>query len=360
MRKLLQNGSLTLGSILFCLVALEIVLRLVDSVPLWPPRNLIVEKVDQLKVNLAIDYDPLLGYVLKSNTQSGTGTNTYTFGDYGVRMNSSEIKPLPKNAVLAVGDSFTSGSEVWDAETWPAYLERFLGVPVINAGAGGWGADQITLRAESLIPVLSPSLVIVDFLVDDIERAEYEFHGGVNKPYFLVKDGELIHMNYPVPPYRGTRHEMGRLRSVLGYSYLVSWVMDRIGQGEWWWRNWSNFYKKVDNDGAEVSCLLLERLKKQTDAHGIPLVLVIQYGAPHLKGWSEPSDHEKTVRDCAEKLGITVVDFWEPLKQIYDSDPRRICALYVNQDDRCEVLGHMSPEGNELTARLIAEALSAL
>lgn len=66
--------------------------------------------------------------------------------------------------MIAVGDSFTAGSEVADAETWPAQLERLIDGPVINAGVGGYGTDQMILRSESLLPVLQPSAVVVGIL----------------------------------------------------------------------------------------------------------------------------------------------------------------------------------------------------
>ena len=44
------------------------------------------------------------------------------------------------------GDSFTQGNEVSDQDTYPAELERILGVPTANLGVSGYGPDQALLR----------------------------------------------------------------------------------------------------------------------------------------------------------------------------------------------------------------------
>src|SRR5207253_1584360 len=139
---------------------------------------------------------------------------------------------------------------------------------------GGWGSDQIVLRAESLISVLEPKAIILSFLADDILRAGNETYGGGNKPYFTVRDGALVAHNIPVPRFAGSAHEIGWLRRVFGYFELVAYVMQATGQYEWWF---GDIYRRVATDPAEVSCLLLQRLKTQTDARHIQLYFIMQY-----------------------------------------------------------------------------------
>ena len=357
LRRIATNMSLLGGSLLICFLVLEIGLRLYNGVPLWPVENLIGKQVNQIKVNLAVRYDELLGWYLKENRAAGTGKETTTTGAYGLRMNSSEITPPAENAILAVGDSFTGGSEVWDHETWPAQAQDILGIPVLNAGAGGYGVDQMVLRAERLMGILKPHTIVVDAMVDDIERTEYALYGGIYKPYFVVEDGELVHKNFPVPHYDGGPRDLGLLRGIFGYSHLVNWTIDRVSGGAWWWRDFGNYYKHVHKNGSEVSCLLMERLKEKTEAADVDLVFAIQFGATHIRGWKEPAAHHVAVAQCVREMGIPVVDFWEPLKAILAEDEERFCKLYVEHDDECKVLGHMSPAGNRFTAEGIVEAL---
>ena len=62
--------------------------------------------------------------------------------------------------VVIAGDSFTEGGDVGDSDTYPAALERILGVPTVNLGAGGFDPVQALLKLEATIahfPNASPS-----------------------------------------------------------------------------------------------------------------------------------------------------------------------------------------------------------
>ena len=109
------------------------------------------------------EYHPVVGWVHKPNLSfnADSAESSFTTGEFGVRMNEAKILPVPRGAVLAVGNSFTEGAEVGDRGSWPASLERTLGEPVVNAGIGGWAADQIVLRAEELMSELSPKAIML-------------------------------------------------------------------------------------------------------------------------------------------------------------------------------------------------------
>jgi hypothetical protein len=113
-------------------------------------------------INKAVEYDSVLGWRLKSFIKSG-GFNTL---DYGFRSNGgADAKVLP-GGVLAVGSSFTAGSEVTDDQSWPAHLEQITGWNVNNGGQGGYQADQIVLLAEQLLPLIRPQIIVVDLIPD--------------------------------------------------------------------------------------------------------------------------------------------------------------------------------------------------
>ena len=199
--------ALLLSALILALLAGEVATRCIFGVPLASTENWIVRRTSLLRIHLMNDYDPLLGWVLKPGLFTGPetgGKDLFASGDFGVRMNQHKILPVPKGGILTSGDSFAAGSEVSDAETWPAHLERLAQIPVINAGTGAWGADQIILRVESLLEPLQPRAVVVSFMVDDIQRTKYRIYGGGNKPWFQVVDGKLIHNNFPVPVFART------------------------------------------------------------------------------------------------------------------------------------------------------------
>lgn len=356
MRAFLKHLTLVLTSLTLASLCLEVGLRLADRIPVFSFNNLLLERVNRHKNNVVAQYDPLLGWVPVANYSSRVQDRTVTFGDQGVRMNNDKFTPLPTGAIMAVGDSFTAGSEVSDDETWPAHLQQILGRPVVNAASGGWGTDQMIMRAETLLPVLVPKMVIVGVMVDDILRAQFEFRGGAYKPLFVIEDGKLVNKNYPVPKYTGSRYELGLARVILGHSRLVNWTMEAVGYTEWW-SKWDITYRWGHHYGDKVTCLLLDRLKKRLDADNASLVLLFEYGSSHLQGWKEPPDHQKNVKDCAHDMSITIVDAWGPLKEMHENDKPTFCALYV-QHDGCRVLGHMSSLGNRFVATLIAQALA--
>jgi hypothetical protein len=165
----------------------ELALRLWDGIPLRP-INIFEYKASFVTREASAEYDPLLGWRQKANRADPSFNIT---GDHGIRMNSGAIKPLPRQAILAVGDSFTAGSDVAEHETYSAQLERILDYPVINGGVGGYGSDQMIMAAERFIPLLHPAVIVIGILDDDINRAGYSIYGGAPKPWFAVgRDGE--------------------------------------------------------------------------------------------------------------------------------------------------------------------------
>jgi hypothetical protein len=130
------------------LAALEVGLRLYVKAPVLTFRDW--RGANSMALESGGKYDEVLGWVQPAYLASD-GFNTV---EYGIRKNSSRDEPLSRGAVLAVGDSYTVGSEVRDDESWPAQLERLAQVRVINAGVGGYGLDQIVLAAERLLPVM--------------------------------------------------------------------------------------------------------------------------------------------------------------------------------------------------------------
>jgi GDSL-like Lipase/Acylhydrolase family len=352
-----REAALVSASVLIILVALEVGLRIADGLPAWPDRNLLFERTlvtNRWPVN---EYHPVVGWVHKPNLSfnADSAESSFTTGEFGVRMNQAKILPVPRGAVLAVGNSFTEGAEVGDRGSWPASLERTLGEPVVNAGIGGWAADQIVLRAEELMSELSPKAIIVSFASPDIAWTVFRVHAGGPKPYFLVENGQLVPMNSPVPrTIDGAATDFGLLQGILGYSYLVDWTMSRLGVTSWVERGVS---ARVSTDPVMVSCLLLERLKRATDARGITLLLMMQWGGNEVSDqafvrWPYSDD----VLRCAKAAGIRIVDTWGPLRAVFAGGEDKLKELYVRHTG-AYAYGHMSPAGNQFVAELLAKAL---
>ncbi len=348
----LANLGLSVGAIAVTLVVGEAAIRIARGVPLLAFDNLVTPRADLLARFTANDFDPVLGWVLAPNR--GADTNgAFTTGAHGVRMNGKAIVPVPRRAILAVGDSFTAGSEVINHESWPALLEVLLGEPVVNAGVGGYASDQIVLRAETLLPALAPQAVIVSFFMDDILRAGYATYGGANKPYFTVADGALVAHNNPVPRFTGSLRELGVLRRLFGFSHLAAFVARALDAEPQWV---GGVYTAVDTDPVGVACKLLERLGRELDP-AAGLYFILQHGGGQIALWPQEPRYAQRVVACAQALGIPSVDVWDRLRAIHRRDPAALKALYVI-DPASGDFGHMSAQGNALMAEILAELIA--
>lgn len=356
-RVLAANATLTAASIALTLAVLEMGVRMSNGVPVLSLRNWIAERNALLTIHTLNDYDPLLGWVLRADQRLSPQdpATSFTTGARGVRLSSPDA-PMPgTGGILAVGDSFTVGSEVGDRHAWPAQLERLLGTPVVNAAVGGWGADQIVLRAETLLDEFKPRAVVVSFYTDDIARAGLRVFSGGNKPFFAVDGGTLSLRNTPVPVFTGRWNETPWTAGVLGHSYLFVWATDRMGLTDRVNRA-SLSYVRAANDPVAVSCLLLQRLQRSLGERSTRMLFVMQYGGEMNVDRHQRGKDAQQVLDCAARAGIETVDLWDDLVAVYRRSFQDYVALWVSFDGR-GLFGHMSSAGNRLVAERIAQRL---
>lgn len=349
----LGNAALLAGSVIFMLILLEVGLRLYAGVyegahVLWL-RNFIGDKVDQFRGNTHSVYDERLGWVAKPNVHS----RFFNTDMYGTRLAGRVDRPLPQGAILASGDSFTFGDDVHDNESWPAYLEAITGTPVINAAYGAWGTDQIVMRAEEMLEIAHPKVLILGYFWHDMERTEHSIMFGAQKPYYTIEAGEPVLHNVPVPRFSGMVQELGWARTVLGYSYTFTWFAERLGFQGWLYPGFiKNKRATTEGTGEQISCLLMQRLKQHSAAAQIRLLLVMQY---EFGVFAEPQPQAAlAVLNCARDLGFEIVDTWAPLSEIRTSNPRHFSDLFRFHQ---AIPGHMSALGNWVVATAIAERL---
>lgn len=335
-------------SVTVSLVMIELGWRALDGRDVLVWRNWFVWGRELLSVHVSNVYDPLLGWRLADNLRNEMMHTTV----HGLRYTSREEPNLYPGQIVAVGDSFTAGSEVYDHQTWPAHLEQLLSRTVLNAGVGAYGTDQIVLRGEQMLDLLRPEILIVGFLEADIARTNYSLYGGGLKPYFTIESGQLVAHHYPVPrtasmPTKGDPW--------LGYAYTYYRALQALAP-----RTWSESlgpqYTKAENDPVAVTCLLLDRLKKKADIMGTKLFLLMQYGGGIIHEYATPPRSAQVVMRCSENAGFHVIDEFDALRAIAVRDPQALKKLYVMHDSNT-VYGHMSSDGNRLIAGLVAAAI---
>lgn len=333
------------------IVAAEIVVRVASGTSLLRFEDLRQAYVQHDALNASLVFDPLLGWKLKPFVKS-SNFNTL---DYGFRSNGNGHSKVKPGDVLAVGSSFTAGSEVLDHESWPAFLEQLLDRTVNNAGVGGYGADQIILNAEYLIPILKPDTIVVDFLADNILATAYSSYGRP-KPYFTTKGGKLVHHNDPVPDEAAKAKEIDPLKSAFGHSVLADRFLDAFFP-DYWNTGGASHFTKTGVDDVEITCRLLQRLKRTTDAEGIRLLLFLQFAGSHIIGVPNQPGHSVLVGECAKEAGIQVLNEYDHLKQMEAGNIAELRSNYVPQPDG--TTGHKSAHGNLEVAERIKLALAA-
>jgi hypothetical protein len=332
LRPLLKEAGgrtvLIVVSLCFTLLVGELALRVWQDA--WTTENLIVSRRARWRGVPPVQFDAELGWIPRAHQQHFSrrwGGVPVTTVEDGVRSNGTDQPRTPaRPLVVAAGDSFTFGDEVGDGDTWPADLERRLGVRVLNAGVPAYGFDQTVLRALRLAEHHRPELLLVSFIDEDAGfRVAHCSRDGAYKPCFALVDGELVNLASPVPPPHA---DLDPLRRWLGHSVLVDTVASRA---------WPEFWllgagaPGVD-EPLLVSCRLVRRLAERSRALGVRSLIVAQAGLRD----SEPEAYGAMAK-CAAEEGLPYLDLHAELRSLASDDPPRFRAFFKS---------HMTPAGN--------------
>jgi hypothetical protein len=382
--RLTESLGIVAAATLAYLVLGELALRVAMHAPLTEWRDFRHERAAGT-INKAVEYDSLLGWRLRPHLKAGW-LNTL---DYGFRSNGNADAKVQPGGVLAVGSSFTVGSEVNDDQSWPAQLQQLTGWNVINAGQGGYEADQIVLLAERLLPLVRPQVIVVDLIPGTILGTGYA-SSGWPKPYFTIENDELAIHNSPVPESK-TGADRAGIKWYLGHFAVLDQFMAAFFANYWFTAD-GNSFVTVATDEVGVTCRLLARLKQKTDAANVGLLLYLQYGGLEIvdsnrmvaamgggvyyraKRWLKtkfsplllntppgaPDWYEAALQTgtCARGLGIKTVDELPLLRAVYDRNPDELRIYY--QIEPGGATGHKSPFGNKEVAKVVAAAIGEL
>ena len=331
-------------------LAAEAALRFRIGVPLLSVADLRGAGVMVFDSSEAAVFDPALGWTQKPNFRSA-GLNTIAFG---IRRNKPDDNSMPgRGEILAVGDSFTVGSDVVDEESWPARLSRAINVRVLNAGVGGYGVDQSALRAELLLPAVKPRLLILGIFEEDILRSGFAAYSAA-KPYFEKTNGGWALRNSPVPPPPDSQRAEPFYKLLLARFAGAHLVMNKFAF-PWWYSNGRNEFRRSSASPAEASCHTVDRLASMLKSEKIPGAVVFQYSAETFRKSQMPA-YVGPVLECAQNSGLTVVDAFPALNRAINAKPEELRRYFVYTGNSP---GHMSAAGNEFIAKLVATRIAA-
>lgn len=145
-----------------------------------------------------VDPDPELGWILAANLKDAVGHLTTGPDRHRVTHPADRSFTPDAPAVVLLGDSFTLGLEVADAQTWAWKLQEGTGARVVNGGVHGYGLDQAVLHFERDLAALRPSVVVLGLDEPLLMRAQLEWDAWA-KPWFTLEGGALVPHGVPVP-----------------------------------------------------------------------------------------------------------------------------------------------------------------
>jgi hypothetical protein len=339
--------GLVVGAVVLTLVVLELVLRACwGYLFLWP--NFVVTARAGLASQERSRYahDDLLGYVPRPFYASAS----VSIDADGLR-GTGALPPTAGAAhpILAVGDSFTFGDEVGDSETWPAQLQRLSHRRVLNGGVGGYGFDQIVMRAERLAKAYRPEIIVVSFIADDIHRIEMRRLWGADKPYFELDGNKPVLRNVPVPPRADPQTTLSFWQRTLGYSFLFEFILRRLDLLHDWFGD--HIRASPAGTGEALACRLTDRLAELQSKTGVRIVVLAEYDPVVWQSAAFAAEQRRLTKGllgCAEQNKLEVLDSFDGLAGHPGKDGPR--GLYV--------FWHMSDEGNGLIAGMVARLLN--
>jgi hypothetical protein len=272
--------------------------------------------------------DPDLGWtVSRSPAYAALEHIPYRINSQGFRdsddFSSLAQKRRGRRHVVMLGDSFTFGVHLQEAETSPAFLSQRLGPDwrVFNLGVAGYGIDQMVLSYEKYRAALQPDVVVLAFIDEDIDRVFEAFRPaeGLPKPSFEVVKGELRTRH----PYKETFLDSLLYRSRIANVIYSGWYRPR--------------------ESVRISTALLRRLAEETSGYGEKLILVRYPLIEQVDGRAVYREYpfQKVLADYR-------VNYVEPLGVLRKSgDPRE---LYLVGDE------HPTGKANRLVADTIYAA----
>jgi hypothetical protein len=323
-------------------------------------------------------FDPELGWTIRDNGASGDGM--YRANSAGFRAN-REYDLVPPEGVVRIasfGDSFTHGAEVGNEDTWQHQLETMTeGVEVLNFGVDAYGVDQAYLRYRRDAVRYAPHIVLIGFLVENINRsvsvyrpAYYHQTSGVSaKPRFRVDDhGELELVPLPVASREDLfrRMESGELIEVLRETdYWVQRAPLAYDRTPLFWssifrivygryenagRNLERHYNRgEDSEPFRVTRAVIEAFCEEALERGAERALVVFF--PHQGALRGPAagepDYWQSLVDALEAGGVPVLDVKPALLRAAQGGPLE--DLFSGH--------HYSGKGNAAVAGAIRERL---
>ncbi len=148
-------------------------------------------------------------------------TNRVRINAHGHRSRAIPLeKPAGRQRLLVLGDSFGWGFGVEQNEMFTEQIEaRRPDWDLVNASVSGYGTDQELLYLRERGLQFQPDAILLVYCPNDLENNVHTEQYWHNKPRFILREGNLVLTNRPVPPL-SLRQRAGKL--VVGRTYFLA------------------------------------------------------------------------------------------------------------------------------------------
>lgn len=318
---------LSVGSILFVLLAAEAVARLASV------------SVGTVQINRGVvraSADPKLGFELRPDSFVASEVD-YRINRDGFRGPAPERKRPGGRRLAVFGDSIVFGYWVAEGDAFPAQLGALLGprVEALNLGVPGYNLDQEIENLRRRVDALGPDVVVFGFCLNDLEGL-LSFEYGLTQARREARTG----------PRRA-------LESLLSFSRFAAWIEYRLTERE----ARAEFARARNPFGGELYDATPETLDAHLDAsltalagvvkpRGITAVLAIfPILGNRFENYPYRDLHARIAR-AADRAGLLSVDLL-PCFASYDFREVRVDVVHPN------------PLGHRIAAHAAADRLFA-
>ena len=336
-KNLIINISLSLASIAFCVILFALVIEVRYFIKTkeylscaWHAPN--------------TKFDKELGWSPIPNRKVYyPGWGTISSNSLGFR--SGEID-RNKKQIIILGDSFVWGFGVSDTETVPYLLDEIVskfGYQVSNLGVSGYDLGQYYLFLKKHIHRFNnlKQVVLVICTQNDLISTGVNFDNGKKKPFFVVKNNDLILTNEVIDEYC--------LRNVFSRSYFLgmSWPQNIIGEG----------LSKIADDKVlsreeteKVSIVLLRKIFELVLNNNAELLVVLN---PSKKDFTEKSFSLEYFEYVFSKLNIKAISYIDYIEILKKLDQKELTTFYLEDE-------HYNKKGNLFLAKTICNRLQKI
>lgn len=271
--------------------------------------------------------------------------------------------------VIALGDSFTFGYGVDEAETWPARLAELTGWSVANLGVSGYGpqSELALLRSEG--PALQPRLLLWQFFANDLEDASLFARwqqSGDPDLYGWQRRTQAVAPAQPAAcSLRSLLHRHVRSYELVKYllhpSDYPAWVEDH---GAPLWLDLSSAARRADfarpenRDGWRITCDCLLQAKAAAEAAGAPLAVLLAPSKEEIYAGRLRARQAGAAGDLRGNTRRVAAFCRQQSIACLDLGPAFVQAAQAGQAFYFRSDAHWNPAGHALAAQQVARWLA--